>query len=220
MPSGRFSLIAVRIGYVEMYDVKTGFTHEPAASENYEWYTPRQIFDALGLEFDLDVCSPGADIVSWIPADRHLTIMEDGLKSEWKGRCWCNPPYGKETGLWLSKLRDYGNGIALVMSRTDTRWFHANVPYAEAVCFLDKRISFVPWLKAAEYAEGSFDPRYDYWVHMDGRERKGNAGAGSILVGYGKDNVGPIMNCGLGWCVKNSRARSKRVGSLFERAGS
>ena len=37
----------------------SGFTHESTYNESKEWYTPRRIFDALGLEFDLDPCSPG-----------------------------------------------------------------------------------------------------------------------------------------------------------------
>lgn len=25
----------------------------------------------------------------------------DGLKQEWKGTCWMNPPYGREIGKWV-----------------------------------------------------------------------------------------------------------------------
>lgn len=28
--------------------------------ENDEWYTPEWLFEALGVQFDLDPCSPGA----------------------------------------------------------------------------------------------------------------------------------------------------------------
>lgn len=43
-----------------------------------EWYTPRYIFDALGLYFDLDPCAPKGG-VPWIPAFRSYSIEDDGL---------------------------------------------------------------------------------------------------------------------------------------------
>jgi hypothetical protein len=64
-----------------------------------EWYSPAKIFDALGVEFDMDVASPGADIVPWIPAKRHLTKVEDGLTTPWKGFVWMNSPYGLRNGM-------------------------------------------------------------------------------------------------------------------------
>ncbi len=45
-----------------------GFTHESTYNESKEWYTPRYIFEDIGIEFDMDVASPGKDIVPWIPA--------------------------------------------------------------------------------------------------------------------------------------------------------
>jgi hypothetical protein len=33
--------------------------HEPRIGKSSEWYAPREIFDALGLVFDLDPCWPG-----------------------------------------------------------------------------------------------------------------------------------------------------------------
>ena len=49
----------------------------------------------------------------------------DGLKQEWKGVCWCNPPYGREIGKWVEKA--YKSNCMVVMllpARTDTKWFH------------------------------------------------------------------------------------------------
>ena len=51
----------------------SGFVHEAAVSNSVEWYTPKSVFDALGVGFDLDVCSPGLD-KTWVPAERALTI--------------------------------------------------------------------------------------------------------------------------------------------------
>lgn len=49
---------------------------------------------------------------------------EGGLESPWIDRVWLNPPYGRETGLWLRTLAAHGSGIALVFARTETEMFH------------------------------------------------------------------------------------------------
>ena len=101
-----------------------GFTHESQHNESKEWYTPKNIFDALKISYDMDVCSPGKEKVSWIPAKKHLTIKENGLEYNWEGTVWMNPPYGSDTPKWMKKFCDWDDGIALVFSRTDTNWFH------------------------------------------------------------------------------------------------
>jgi DNA N-6-adenine-methyltransferase (Dam) len=63
-------------------------------NSSVEWFTPPEIFEAMETVFDLDVASPGANVVPWIPARSHLTRSEDGLKQRWRGYVWMNPPYG------------------------------------------------------------------------------------------------------------------------------
>lgn len=170
------------------HNCRTGFTHEKPGGGPDEWYTPKEIFNAIRLDFDYDVCSPGSDVVPWIPAAKHLTHRDDGLVTGWSGRVWCNPPYGRSTGQWLDKMREHHNGIALVMSRTDTEWFHRNIHFADIVCFIKGRISFVQPDIASDYAKGLCVP-------------KGNCGAGSIILGFGDDTINPIFNSRLGWMV-------------------
>ena len=55
-------------------EYRAGFSHESPVNESMEWYTPPEVFDALGVHFDLDPCSPGAG-KSFVPADRHLTVV-------------------------------------------------------------------------------------------------------------------------------------------------
>jgi hypothetical protein len=43
--------------------------HEPCIGQSDDWYAPREIFDALGLVFDLDPFSPG-------PGDRADVVVE------------------------------------------------------------------------------------------------------------------------------------------------
>jgi hypothetical protein len=45
--------------------------HENSIGESDEWYTPPEIFDALGLTFDLDPCSPGGRALGAGAADLH-----------------------------------------------------------------------------------------------------------------------------------------------------
>jgi hypothetical protein len=162
-----------------------GFTHESTYNESKEWYTPEYIFDALGLAFDLDPCSPGSRVVPWIPALHHLTVEDDGLITPWSGRVWLNPPYGSDTPTWLKKLCKHGNGIALVFSRTDTTWFHKFVPKADAVCFIKGRVQFIPADKAYDYVHNLYEP-------------SGGCGAGSMLIAYGEENARAVFDCGLG----------------------
>jgi hypothetical protein len=61
--------------------MSSGFSHESSKNISVDWYTPEWIFKALGLEFDLDPCSPSGG-VPWIPAKRFYTIEDDGLSSE------------------------------------------------------------------------------------------------------------------------------------------
>lgn len=123
----------------------TGFTHDSVANKSVDWYTPPWVFEALGLEFDLDPCQPEAKI-PWIPAKRHYCLADDGLEKKWDGLVWLNPPYGKHTPDWLEKMHKHRNGIALVFARTDCKWFHDYCAKADAILFLSGRIKFVDGL--------------------------------------------------------------------------
>ena len=83
-------------------------------SDNY--YTPPWVFDSLGLEYDLDVCAP-SEPISWIPAKKTYTIIDDGLAQEWAGRVWMNPPYSNPLP-WVRKFIENGDGIACIPTST------------------------------------------------------------------------------------------------------
>lgn len=150
-----------------MPEQQTGFTHDNKNNLSVDWYTPKWIFDDLGVEFDLDPCSPEGG-VPWIPAKKHYSEKDDGLAQNWNGNVWLNPPYGKYTGLWLKKMNEHRHGISLVFSRTDCKWFHDYVTNADAILFMKGRISFVDGL---------------------GVSGKGGAGCGSMLIAWKNENV-------------------------------
>ena len=155
----------------------SGLLHERGwGSGTSEWYTPPALFEALKLTFDLDPAAPPGG-VPWVPARAHYSTLDDGLAQPWYGRVWCNPPYGPETGSWLERLADHGDGLGLVFARTDTRWFHAAVPRATAVCFVSGRLRFIPG---------------------DGRGSRDTAGAPSLLLAYGLPCALALAEAGLG----------------------
>lgn len=139
-----------------------------------EWLTPPEIIEALGY-FDLDPCAPVNR--PWPTAETHFTIEDDGLRQKWFGRVWLNPPYGPHTAVWLEKLANHGEGIALVFARTETEAWHAHVwPKAWGVMFLRGRLHF---------------------HHVTGKRTRQNAGAPSALIAYGQLCGVHLMTSGL-----------------------
>lgn len=108
-----------------------------------EWYTPRYIFDALGVSFDLDVSAP-EEGPRHVPCTEWFHIGSDGLRSEWRGFVWMNPPFGHQSTkrAWLSRFFDHGNGIALVPDRTSAPWFQEFAPKADAILWLAPKVKF------------------------------------------------------------------------------
>jgi phage N-6-adenine-methyltransferase len=87
-----------------------------------DYYTPRWIFDALGVTFDLDVASPPGG-PPFTPCRRYYTQADDGLASPWEGLVWMNPPYSKPAP-WVDKFLRHGNGIAL-LPYAKSKWLQA-----------------------------------------------------------------------------------------------
>ena len=90
----------------------TLFGAEQAEFTSDDYYTPAWVFKAMGLEFDLDVCSPPQG-VPWVPAKRRFSLVDDGLSQPWHGRVWMNPPYSGTTP-WVDRFIEHGNGVALL----------------------------------------------------------------------------------------------------------
>ena len=113
------------------------FHNEQHGTTSDDYYTPPEIFEALGLEFDLDVCSPPGGI-HWIPTRNYYTQVDDGLLSEWYGRVWLNPPYSSPQQ-WIEKFIAHGDGVALVQV-SKARWF--NRLWASSVPMVLNRADF------------------------------------------------------------------------------
>jgi len=110
------------------------------SNESDEWYTPSWLFKALGVEFDLDPCSPGAPPSS-VTAKRHLTKADNGLAADWHGSVWLNPPFSSKR-MWYERLVAHGNGIALMPARPETHDLQTYMSAADALLFLKGRVYF------------------------------------------------------------------------------
>lgn len=84
--------------------------HEPTSDD---WYTPAWVFEGMGFQFDLDVCSPPGGL-DWVTADRYYTESDDGLLQSWKGWVWCNPPYSGPRP-WCERWARHDPGGALLL---------------------------------------------------------------------------------------------------------
>lgn len=114
-------------------------------------YTPAKYIDAARLvmgSVDLDPAS-NATAQETVVADRWYGIEQDGLKQQWQGNVFLNPPYSHpEVAHFVEKLCDeYSNGnirqaILLTNNNTDTKWWHLAASVSTAVCFTLGRINF------------------------------------------------------------------------------
>lgn len=109
--------------------------------ESDEWYTPKYIFDALGVTFDLDVACP-PDGPRYVPARAYFSNR--ALERDWHGFVWMNPPFGHQNAKrrWLRKFFEHGNRIALVPDRTSAPWWQEFAPMTELVQFVSPKVKF------------------------------------------------------------------------------
>lgn len=112
----------------------TLFTGHPQQSlESDERYTPRWVFDGLGLHFDLDPASPGEGKGDCVPARTKITKAENGLSIDWFGLVWLNPPFSAASA-WADKFRAHGNGVFLGPVGS-SRWTHEMMRDADLIWF-------------------------------------------------------------------------------------
>lgn len=103
------------------------------SSATDHWSTPKEVYEALDNEFhfDFDPCP--------------LRSGFDGLeRANWGERNFINPPYGNIKA-WMKRIYEMGQYnlcVALIPSRTDTRWWHDYVMKATEIRFIKGRLKF------------------------------------------------------------------------------
>lgn len=94
-------------------------------------YTPRWVFDAMGLEFDLDVAAPPGGPLH-VPARRYFTAADDGLAQPWEGLVWCNPPYSAMK-VWAPRWCAHPAGVLMGLATSRHPTFKGIAAAADAV---------------------------------------------------------------------------------------
>lgn len=145
----------------------------PGASD--DWITPKYVFDALGVKFDLDVAAPEKG-PRHVPAT--LWLSADSLRRPWHGFVWMNPPFGGRNALspWLEKFVAHGDGIALVPDRTSAPWFQWAARRVEQILFVSPKIKF-------ERPDGTIGA---------------SPGTGTALMSMGWAGNAALLRCSLG----------------------
>jgi hypothetical protein len=117
-----------------------------------DWRTPAEIVELLHVLWDgkpdLDPCA-SPDPAHAI-ARRNLSgpsgSAADGLAWPWTGRVFVNPPFGDLATWTMKAVEEALRGAEIVFllpARTDTRYWHADIASAAAVCFWRGRLRFV-----------------------------------------------------------------------------
>ena len=131
-----------------------------------EYGTPAFIVQMLG-KFQLDPCASSYAKharVNW-------TKEQNGLNRKWIGRVFMNPPYSHPlVAQFTERFILHGNGIALVLARTGTKWFQKMLVRADAVFFMQGRINFL----------------------RNGKQTK-NSAMSSVFIAIGKQNVAVLQ---------------------------
>ena len=105
--------------------------HERPVGATVEWYTPPELFAALGVTFDLD---PAASFgAAHVPARQFIIKEDDGLAGPWGGHVWLNPPYGPAGVPFIERMIVHGDGLLLLPSRTETEWISSRSSSSLAV---------------------------------------------------------------------------------------
>lgn len=105
-----------------------------------DYYTPKWIFDALQLTFDIDVASP-PNGPPFTPCRKYFTQLDDGLIQPWTGSVFLNPPFSNVTP-FVDKWLKHNNGIAL-LPMSKSKWFERVWNSPAAIVALPRDLLFI-----------------------------------------------------------------------------
>jgi phage N-6-adenine-methyltransferase len=126
--------------------------HLAEGTGDNEWFTPAQYIAAARIVMGTINLDPASHkkAQETVQAKNFYTQQDDGLKHEWHGAVWLNPPYSKGSiGPFVEKLvgevaaKRTTQAIMLTHNSTDTEWFHLAESRADLLCFTHGRIKFL-----------------------------------------------------------------------------
>lgn len=113
-----------------------------------EWETPPEFFEGVKSYFglDIDVCASESNH----KLEKYYTIKENGLSKEWKGKCWCNPPYSNQKP-WIEKsiesvIKNDAEVFMLIPMSPETKYYNELVldsNYTFSIYLIKGRLSFL-----------------------------------------------------------------------------
>jgi ParB family chromosome partitioning protein len=128
-----------------------------------EWYTPKPYIEAARAvmgKIDVDPAS-SCEANKVVKAESIYTAEDSGLKHDWVGKLWMNPPYSSElVGKFIEKLAasvesgKVTEALVLVNNATETRWFARLASVSAALCFPVGRVKFWHPRKVATPLQG------------------------------------------------------------------
>jgi len=112
-----------------------------------ERYTPSWVGDLVhsvmgGIDLDPASCELANKAIR---ANHFFTVKVNGLRQNWFGNVFCNPPYGQGIRYWIEKMElEYYNqrmqqGCLFVDAISDSSWFHSLWDYP--LCFFHESIN-------------------------------------------------------------------------------
>ena len=79
--------------------------------------------------------------VPWIPATRYYTKDDDGLRQEWHGMVWMNPPFSQPIP-WMQRFLDHPNGVC-ILPLSESRWARDAWARLDGITYVSPRIKYV-----------------------------------------------------------------------------
>jgi ParB family transcriptional regulator, chromosome partitioning protein len=116
-----------------------------------EWWSPSEIVEAArrvmgGIDLDPASCPQANETVR---ATRFYTVKEDGLRQQWSGKVWLNPPYGRVGPKFIAKLAESYRSAALTQAclilasnHQHTKWFSSLTTLKPIKCSSNGRLKF------------------------------------------------------------------------------
>lgn len=117
-----------------------------------EWYTPPEYIEAARKAMgDIDTDPASSEFANkYIKAKKFFTKVSNGLKQQWEGNVWLNPPYSQPlidefSNAVSSKFKnqEISQACILVNNATETNWFQRMLGVAACVCLVKGRIRFL-----------------------------------------------------------------------------
>ncbi len=132
-----------------LIDMESGVHVSHNSGEN-EWYTPKEFIESARKAMkgiDLDPAS-SAVANKTVKAKTYFTQENDGLKHNWAGNVWLNPPYAQPLISYFSEklineIPNIKQAVVLVNNATETNWLQPLLETCGAVCFLKGRVKFI-----------------------------------------------------------------------------